>query len=84
MRTNRLDLISIADIENVINSGADVRYSRTEIITLLEVLSCAYCQLSLFEHLIELKTNKFSLNFVQKLQDDNRVMIADGMVHMIS
>ncbi|XP_041028866.1 DNA replication licensing factor MCM3 [Juglans microcarpa x Juglans regia] len=55
MRTNRLDLISIADIENVINSGADVRYSRAEIITLLE-----------------------------KLQDDNRVMIADGMVHMIS
>lgn len=84
MRTNRLDLISIADIENVINSGADVRYSRTEIIALLEVPSYAYGQLSLFEHLVELKTNKFSSNFVQKLQDDNRVMIADGMVHMIS
>ncbi|XP_059440284.1 DNA replication licensing factor MCM3 isoform X1 [Corylus avellana] len=55
MRANRLDLISIADIENVVNSVADSRYSRAEIVSLLE-----------------------------KLQDDNRVMIADGMVHMIS
>jgi hypothetical protein len=37
MRANRLDLISIADIENVINSVSVVRYSRTEIISLLEV-----------------------------------------------
>ncbi|KAB1221354.1 DNA replication licensing factor MCM3 [Morella rubra] len=55
MRTNRLDLISIADIEYVVNSGGDIHYSRTEILSLLE-----------------------------KLQDDNRVMIAGGMIHMIS
>ncbi|KAL4627517.1 hypothetical protein ACB092_05G170900 [Castanea dentata] len=55
MRANHLDLISVADIENVVNSGADFHYVRTEIMFLLE-----------------------------KLQDDNRVMIADGVVHMIS
>lgn len=37
MRANRLDLISIADIENAVNSVSVVRYSRTEIISLLEV-----------------------------------------------
>lgn len=37
MRANRLDLISIADIENVVNSVADARYSRAEIVSLLEV-----------------------------------------------
>ncbi|XP_028754886.1 DNA replication licensing factor MCM3 [Neltuma alba] len=55
MRANRLDLISISDIENVINQGAESSYSREDILFLLE-----------------------------KLQDDNRVMIADGVVHMIS
>ncbi|CAL0324454.1 unnamed protein product [Lupinus luteus] len=55
MRANRLDLISIADIENVVNQGADSSYSSADILVLL-----------------------------QKLQDDNRVMIVDGMVHMIT
>ncbi|KAI9198885.1 hypothetical protein LWI28_023774 [Acer negundo] len=56
MRANRLDLINIADLEEVVNAGSDARYSRAEIILLLE-----------------------------KLQDDNRLMIADDMVvHMIS
>ncbi|KAK7319283.1 hypothetical protein RJT34_04002 [Clitoria ternatea] len=55
MRANRLDLISIADVEDVINKGADSPYSSADILLLLE-----------------------------RLQDDNRVMIVDGMVHMIS
>ncbi|XP_027347323.1 DNA replication licensing factor MCM3 [Abrus precatorius] len=55
MRANRLDLISIADVEDVINRGADSRYSPADILLLLE-----------------------------RLQNDNRVMIVDGMVHMIS
>ncbi|KAK0579551.1 hypothetical protein LWI29_027895 [Acer saccharum] len=56
MRANRLDLINIADLEEVVNTGSDARYSRAEIMLLLE-----------------------------KLQDDNRLMIADDMVvHMIS
>ncbi|KAK7399782.1 hypothetical protein VNO78_10973 [Psophocarpus tetragonolobus] len=55
MRANRLDLISIADIEDVINRGAASPYSAADIRLLLE-----------------------------RLQDDNRVMIVDGMVHMIS
>ena len=37
MRANHLDLISVADIENVVNSGADFHYARTEIMFLLEV-----------------------------------------------
>ena len=37
MRANHLDLISVADIENVVNSGADFHYVRTEIMFLLEV-----------------------------------------------
>ncbi|XP_057420051.1 DNA replication licensing factor MCM3-like [Lotus japonicus] len=55
MRANRLDQISIADIEDVTNKGADSTYSSADILLLLE-----------------------------KLQGDNRVMIVDGMVHMIS
>ncbi|KAI4298248.1 hypothetical protein L6164_031829 [Bauhinia variegata] len=55
MRANRLDLISIAELENVVNKGADSGYSSADILFLLE-----------------------------KLQDENRVMIVDGMVHMIS
>ncbi|XP_020232933.1 DNA replication licensing factor MCM3 [Cajanus cajan] len=55
MRANRLDLISIADVEDVINRGAHSPYSAADILLLLE-----------------------------RLQDDNRVMIVDGMVHMIS
>ena len=39
MRANRLDLISVADIENAVNSGADFHYLRTEIMSLLEVQS---------------------------------------------
>uniref|UniRef100_A0A1J3IFD2 DNA replication licensing factor MCM3 n=1 Tax=Noccaea caerulescens TaxID=107243 RepID=A0A1J3IFD2_NOCCA len=56
MRTNRLDDISIAEIETVVNNngvGAS-RYSADEIMALLE-----------------------------KLQDDNKVMISDGRVHII-
>ncbi|RID60475.1 hypothetical protein BRARA_F03629 [Brassica rapa] len=56
MRTNRLDDISVADIETVVNNngvGAS-RYSADEIMALLE-----------------------------KLQDDNKVMISDGKVHII-
>ncbi|KAI9070753.1 hypothetical protein K1719_047285 [Acacia pycnantha] len=55
MRANRLDLITISDIENVVNQGAESSYSREDISVLLE-----------------------------KLQDDNRVMIVNGVVHMIS
>ncbi|KAJ7968909.1 DNA helicase [Quillaja saponaria] len=55
MRANRLELISVADIENVVNNGADFSYPMVEILFLLE-----------------------------KLQDDNRVMIVDGIVHMIT
>ncbi|VVB08139.1 unnamed protein product [Arabis nemorensis] len=56
MRTHRLEDISIADIETVVNNngvGAS-RYSADEIMALLE-----------------------------KLQDDNKVMISDGKVHII-
>uniref|UniRef100_A0A1J3CYU2 DNA replication licensing factor MCM3 n=1 Tax=Noccaea caerulescens TaxID=107243 RepID=A0A1J3CYU2_NOCCA len=56
MRTNRLDDISIAEIDTVVNNngvGAS-RYSADEIMALLE-----------------------------KLQDDNKVMISDGRVHII-
>ncbi|CAE6216179.1 unnamed protein product [Arabidopsis arenosa] len=56
MRTHRLDDISIADIETVVNNngvGAS-RFSADEIMALLE-----------------------------KLQDDNKVMISDGKVHII-
>ncbi|CAL5213813.1 unnamed protein product [Lathyrus oleraceus] len=55
MRANRLDQISIADIKDVINRGADSTYSSADILLLLE-----------------------------KLQEDNRLMIVAGMVHMIS
>ncbi|KAK2383745.1 Minichromosome maintenance (MCM2/3/5) family protein [Trifolium repens] len=55
MRANRLDLISITDIEDVINRGAGSTYSSADILLLLE-----------------------------KLQEDNRLMIVDGMVHMVS
>lgn len=37
MRANRLDQISIADIEDVINRGADSTYSSADILLLLEV-----------------------------------------------
>ncbi|KAI4371803.1 hypothetical protein MLD38_010110 [Melastoma candidum] len=55
MRVNRLDMISVDDVERIINGIATAPYSRTQIVSLLE-----------------------------KLQDDNRIMIADGTVHMIS
>ncbi|XP_058731283.1 DNA replication licensing factor MCM3 [Vicia villosa] len=55
MRANRLDQISIADIEDVINRGSGSTYSSADILLLLE-----------------------------KLQEDNRLMIVDGMVHMVS
>ncbi|KAL5577199.1 hypothetical protein UlMin_018898 [Ulmus minor] len=41
MRTNRLDYISIDDIESAVNSKAGVHYSRTEILGLLEKLQDA-------------------------------------------
>lgn len=34
-----MDLISIADVEKVVNSGAAVQYSRAEILFLLKVKS---------------------------------------------
>lgn len=37
MRANHLDLISIADIENIVNAGADTRYTTAEIMLLLQV-----------------------------------------------
>lgn len=37
MRANHFDLISITDIEKVVNTGALVRYTRAEIISMLEV-----------------------------------------------
>lgn len=55
MRANRMDLITITELEEIVNTGMDAHYSRAEITFLLE-----------------------------KLQDENRVMIADGIVHMIS
>ena len=36
MRSNRLEVISIDDIENAVNTRADVSYSRAEITSLLE------------------------------------------------
>ncbi|OVA03634.1 Mini-chromosome maintenance [Macleaya cordata] len=54
MLANHLDLISIADIEEVVNVGAAMQYTRQEIVSLLE-----------------------------KLQEDNRLMIVDEMVHMM-
>jgi len=37
MRANRLDLIAIADLENVINRGAHSPYTAADILLLLEV-----------------------------------------------
>ncbi|XP_010529154.1 PREDICTED: DNA replication licensing factor MCM3 [Tarenaya hassleriana] len=56
MTANRLDDISIEDIEKVVNTGAaaSARYSRAHIMFLLE-----------------------------KLQDDNKVMISEDRVHII-
>ncbi|OMO66573.1 Mini-chromosome maintenance, DNA-dependent ATPase [Corchorus capsularis] len=54
MRANHKDSITIAEVEDVVNTGADAIYSRPEIMSLLE-----------------------------KLQDDNIVMIAGETVHMI-
>lgn len=54
MRENHLDLISVSDVEIVVNSEAPAPFSQVEITTLLE-----------------------------RLQADNRLMIIDGMVHMI-
>ncbi|XP_042479202.1 DNA replication licensing factor MCM3 homolog 3 [Macadamia integrifolia] len=54
MRANHLDLISISEIEKVVNTVAAVHYTRPEIMSLLE-----------------------------NLQADNRLMIVDGMVHMM-
>ncbi|OMO49935.1 Mini-chromosome maintenance, DNA-dependent ATPase [Corchorus olitorius] len=54
MRANHKDSITIAEVEDVVNTGADAPYSRAEIMSLLE-----------------------------KLQDDNIVMIAGETVHMI-
>lgn len=39
IRANHVDLISISDVEKVVNSGAAIRYSRAEIIFLLKVKS---------------------------------------------
>ncbi|XP_021888464.1 DNA replication licensing factor MCM3, partial [Carica papaya] len=54
MRANRLDEISITDLEKVVNAGPDAHYSRADITF-----------------------------FLEKLQDDNKVMITDGKVHVI-
>jgi len=81
MRANRLDLIAIADLENVINRGADSPYTAADILLLLEVWSSD--EFLLPPSQLELRYYCFFLKF-QRLQDDNRVMIVDGMVHMIS
>ncbi|GMI82246.1 MINICHROMOSOME MAINTENANCE 3 [Hibiscus trionum] len=54
MRENHKDTITIAEVEDVVNDGASVHYSRAEITSILE-----------------------------KLQDDNILMIAGETVHMI-
>lgn len=84
MRTHRLEDISIADIETVVNNngvGAS-RYSADEIMALLEVheekeFSFFCFKLSNFIHDLPY------CGFMQKLQDDNKVMISDGKVHII-
>lgn len=38
MRANHKDTISIAEVEDVVNTRADVRYSSAEIKSLLEVI----------------------------------------------
>ncbi|KAA3479047.1 DNA replication licensing factor MCM3-like [Gossypium australe] len=38
MRVNHKDTISISEVENVVNAGADGHYSRAEIVTILEVI----------------------------------------------
>lgn len=37
MRANRLDLITITELEEIVNTGTDAHYSRAEITFLLEV-----------------------------------------------
>lgn len=37
MRTNRLDLITISELEGIVNSRSDTRYTSAEITFLLEV-----------------------------------------------
>lgn len=37
MRANRLDLITITELEDIVNTGTDAHYSRAEITFLLEV-----------------------------------------------
>lgn len=37
MRANHKDTISIAEVEDVVNGGADVHYSRAEIMSIFEV-----------------------------------------------
>lgn len=38
MRVNHKDTISISEVENVVNAGADGHYSRAEIFAILEVM----------------------------------------------
>ncbi|KAK8692511.1 hypothetical protein V6N13_075970 [Hibiscus sabdariffa] len=38
MRANHKDTITIAELEDVVNDGADVRYTRAEIMSILEIL----------------------------------------------
>ncbi|TYI27204.1 hypothetical protein ES332_A05G161600v1 [Gossypium tomentosum] len=54
MRANHKETVSIAEVEDIVNVGADVHYSRVEIMSILE-----------------------------KLQDENILMIAGETVHMI-
>ena len=43
MRANHKDTISIAEVEDIVNTGADVRYSRAEIMSILEVMLIYGC-----------------------------------------
>lgn len=58
MRANRLDLIAIADIENVINRVADPPYSPADILLLLEVRSS-----DINRHIHTLNIIQFPLHF---------------------
>lgn len=54
MRTNHLDLISITDIEQVVNAGAVGPYTRVEIVSLLEVNNIHSPKSALKEKLYEI------------------------------
>lgn len=66
MLNNRLDIISIQDVEEAVNSKADVRFSRAEITFLLEVefpyLNNCFCYLVCF--VLVSDTRRYKWQFV--------------------